>query len=41
MNNGHVVPESCVLSPFYDRGVRAFDLVMTECFNAKERDLND
>ncbi|KAF2707636.1 S-adenosyl-L-methionine-dependent methyltransferase [Pleomassaria siparia CBS 279.74] len=39
--NDHVVPEPGVLSPFNYRSVRAFDLVMKECFNAKERDIND
>ncbi|OCL08126.1 S-adenosyl-L-methionine-dependent methyltransferase [Glonium stellatum] len=39
--NDHVVPEPGVLSPYQDRQVRAFDLVMKECFNAKERDVND
>jgi hypothetical protein len=39
--NDHVVPEPGNLSPFNERSVRAFDLVMKECFNAKERDIND
>jgi hypothetical protein len=39
--NDHVVPEPGIRSPFNERSVRAFDLVMKECFNAKERDIND
>jgi hypothetical protein len=39
--NDHVVPEPGTLSPYQDRSVRAFDLVMKACFNAKERDMND
>jgi precorrin-6B methylase 2 len=39
--NDHVVPEPGILSLYNDRSVRAFDLVMKECFNAKERDVND
>jgi hypothetical protein len=37
--NDHVIPPPGVLSPYKDRTVRAFDLVMKECFNAKERDI--
>lgn len=37
--NDHVVPPSGVLSLYKDRTVRAFDLVMKMCFNAKERDI--
>lgn len=36
--NDHVVPEPGVLSAYKERSVRAFDLVMKGCFNAKERD---
>lgn len=39
--NDHVVPAPGILSPYKDRSVRAFDLVMKECFNAKERDIDD
>ena len=39
--NDNVVPPPGVLSPFQERPVRAFDLVMKECFNAKERDEGD
>lgn len=39
--NDHIVPEPGVLSPYQDRTVRSFDMVMKACFNAKERDIND
>ncbi|PVH96576.1 S-adenosyl-L-methionine-dependent methyltransferase [Periconia macrospinosa] len=39
--NDHVVPEPGVLSLYKDRSVRAFDLVMKQCFNAKERSISD
>jgi precorrin-6B methylase 2 len=39
--NDHVVPEPGGLSAYKDRTVRAFDLVMKECFNARERDVGD
>ncbi|KAH5652259.1 hypothetical protein HBI51_076110 [Parastagonospora nodorum] len=39
--NDHVVPPGGVLSPYKDRTVRAFDLVMKACFNAKERSVED
>jgi len=37
----HVVPKPGELSLYKDRSVRAFDLVMKECFNAKERNIGD
>jgi hypothetical protein len=39
--NDHVVPPGGVLSPYKDRTVRAFDLVMKANFNAKERTVDD
>ncbi|KAL5115576.1 hypothetical protein ACEQ8H_006552 [Pleosporales sp. CAS-2024a] len=39
--NDHVVPPGGILSPYKDRTVRAFDLVMKACFNAKERSVED
>lgn len=39
--NDHVVPPGGVLSPYKDRTVRAYDLVMKACFNAKERTVED
>lgn len=41
MINDHVVSEPGILSLYQERGVRAFDLVMNECFNAKEREFDD
>ena len=39
--NDHVVPPGGVLSPYKDRTVRAFDLVMKANFNAKEPNVDD
>lgn len=39
--NDHVVPIPGALSLYKERSVRAFDLVMKECFNAKERNIED
>lgn len=39
--NNHVVPKPGELSPYQDRSVRAFDLVMKEMFNSKESNIED
>jgi predicted O-methyltransferase YrrM len=39
--NDNVVPPGGVLSPYKDRTICAFDLVMKGCFNAKERSAED
>jgi hypothetical protein len=37
----HIVPEPGVLTPFQERPIRQFDMVMRELFNAKERSESD
>jgi hypothetical protein len=37
----HIVPEPGMLTPFQERPIRHFDMVMKELFNAKERSEND